>query len=260
MVSLSRSRIPDAVRPSVAPLWAQPASSPATTAIANAAVARAPHARRDAIQNAFFCGPLIIISLSMPLFVTADAPATAVATRRRAPSEPPSAMMAAASAMGEAVADAMREAIAAMGEMAVMMPAVIPAMIPAPAIIEVERAVDGRSAIGVVIGWAIARGRRRRGAGGKRQADAGEHRRPGAINCAAHVNSPLVATTATTARSRSASADDDRWRASTRSPPPYFAGTHALWPASAWMMLRSAGRNPGTGRPEGPPAPSGPLP
>src|SRR5260221_13329460 len=255
---VSRSRFAHAVRPSVAPLWAQPASNPATTAIANAAVARAPPARRDAIQSAFFCGPLII-SLSMPLFVTADAPATAVATRRRAPSEPPSAMMAAASAMGEAVADAMREAIAAMGEMAVMMPAVIPAMIPAPAIIEVERAVDGRSAIGVVIGWAIARGRRRRGAGGKRQADAGEHRCPDAINRAAHVNSSLIAT-ATTARSRSASADDDRWRASTRSPPPYFAGTHALCPASAWTMLRSAGRNPGTGRPEGPPAPSVALP
>src|SRR5258708_35621010 len=76
MVALSRSRIADAVRPSVAPLWAQPASNPATTAIANAAVARAPHARRDAIQNAFFCGPLIIVSLSMPLFVTADVPAT----------------------------------------------------------------------------------------------------------------------------------------------------------------------------------------
>src|SRR5260221_11013978 len=76
MVSLSRSRIADAVRPSVAPLWAQPASDPATTAIANAAVTRAPHARRDDIQCGFFCGPLIIVSLSMPLFVTADARAT----------------------------------------------------------------------------------------------------------------------------------------------------------------------------------------
>src|SRR5712671_3130858 len=124
--------------------------------------------------------------------------------------------MAAASAMREAVAAAMRE-------MAVMMPAVIPAMMPAPAIIEVERAVEGRSAIGVVGGWAIiARRRRRRGAGGKRQADAGEQRRPDAMNRAAHVNSSLIAT-ATTARSRSRSAGDDRWPASTRSPPPYFA-------------------------------------
>src|SRR5260370_37644788 len=147
MVWVWRAGSAHAVRPSVAPLWAQPASNPATTAIANAAVARAPPARRDAIQSAFFCGPLII-SLSMPLFVTADAPATAVATRRRAPSEPPSAMMAAASAMGEAVADAMREAIAAMGEMAVMMPAGIPALIPAPATIEAGRTVHGPTPIG----------------------------------------------------------------------------------------------------------------
>src|SRR6266481_680310 len=56
MVSLSRTRLAHAMRPSVPPLWAQPASNPATTAIANAAV-----------QCAFFCGPLIV-SLSMRLF------------------------------------------------------------------------------------------------------------------------------------------------------------------------------------------------